>query len=488
VSRYGAARAAVLALLAAALACAPAEPAPRFRNLVLVIVDTLRSDHLPSYGYRRDTAPHLARLAAAGVQVQGWAPSSWTRPSVATMLTGLLPQRHQTITRADGLPRQSPYLPQLLTDAGFATAAFLGNPNSARGQGFGRGFARLGESRSRGKLDGARVTDRALALAAGLEPRFFLLVHYLDPHDPYQPARSWGGAPPPRVQPHDVLTHGAAASADDVARMVDAYDGEVREADAAIERLLGGLDRAGLLDGTLVVITADHGEELAEHGGLTHGATLHEEVLRVPLVLWSRGGLRPARSAAVFALVDLAPTLLGALGVEVPPGLDGRSQWPGLAAARVEPRPHLAHLDLDRKGGLALLDGGRKLVHRNAAPWDRLYDLGVDAAEQAPLDPAPAELASWRGRALRTHNALAREALPRRDSRARGRLRQQLAALGYLGAGTTDEDLEIRVVPRRLGEGGLRDAAQTAPRQDVPAPWPGGRDPLAGRAARAAQN
>ncbi|HEX2224774.1 MAG TPA: sulfatase-like hydrolase/transferase, partial [Thermoanaerobaculia bacterium] len=159
--------------------------APRFDNLVVVMVDTLRSDHLPSYGYERDTAPYLTRLADEGIQLQGYAVTSWTKPSVASLLTGLHPQRHQAISRSDRLPPEAPYLPEILAGEGMRTAAYIGNLNAGRKWGFDRGFHSFDQANGARKMDGSRVTTRALDLARGLQPPYFLFVHYVDPHDPY---------------------------------------------------------------------------------------------------------------------------------------------------------------------------------------------------------------------------------------------------------------------------------------------------------------
>lgn len=445
-----------LVLLAALAGCAP-EP-PRYDNLVLVMIDTLRSDHLPSYGYERDTAPTLTRLADEGLQVQGHAASSWTKPSVATLLSGLQPQRHQAIGRADRLPDEVFYLPARLAGEGFSTAAFVGNRNVGRKFGFARGFARFEMTRATGKIDGPRVTAEALELAGELEPPYFLYVHYVDPHDPYRPPRPFGDTAPgsPYVQPRHVRDGRAPRNAESVRRMIDQYDGEILEVDAEVGKLLAGLAELGLDERTLVVVTSDHGEEFLEHGELTHGTGLHREVLEVPMILWSadgRLGASPDSTATrrrSFHQVDFAATALAALGLEPAAG-DGRGRWSELVAGGElgETEDRFYHLDLDGRGALAVERWPRKLIHSAAAPHDRLFDLERDPLELSPILSDP-EIPRLRRRLVVEHNRLGALAARRQQQELDDETRRGLAALGYLQLDTPQAELAQRSLPSRL--------------------------------------
>ena len=432
--------------------------------MIVLVIDTLRSDHLPSYGYGRETAPFLSRLATEGIQLQGYSASSWTRPSMATLLTGLTPQRHQTISRSDRLPADIPYLPELLAARGFETAAYMGNLNAGRKWGFARGVSRYRETRGvrAADADAAAVTDAVLRLE--LAPPFYLQVLYVDPHDPYRPPESWweidGGAPGAKpetlLQPPDVLAKGRPVAADDLERLRDQYDGEIRDVDGQIERLLGELEARGLLDETLVVVTADHGEEFGEHGGLTHGRTLHEEMLRVPFLLWGRdllpGNAPAAGSLGAFHHIDFVPTMLGALGVEAPEGLDGTDRWAELTAPprRASTAPPLYfHLDLDRHAALAVLEGGRKLIHRPRRPRSRVYDLADDPGEHAPSPLGRADEELLR-RLVEHHNAASAGGVERMAQSTDAAMRRELAALGYLDLDTPEDELRARRIPPRL--------------------------------------
>ena len=437
-------------LLAAALVGCSPEP-PHFENLVVILVDTLRADHLPCYGYDRDTAPHLCRLAAEGWQLDASPTSSWTKPSVASLLTGVSPQRHQAIGRADSLPVGLPYLPAELAAAGFDTAAYVGNRNVGRKFGFDRGFRRFEMTRATGKVDGRRVTDEALALLPELEQPFFFYVHYVDPHDPYRPAQAWHdpGTPPdprPYVQPQRLRSGEEPMKADTLSRLIDQYDGEIREVDTEIDRLLGALGDRGLLDRTLVVVTSDHGEEFGEHGGLTHGTTLYQELLTVPLIFWTPGGLPAVASRRSFYQLDFRATVLEALGVSAPPpeSDEGVSRWRELRRGgdlgRSEDR--FFHLDLDGRGSVALEHGPAKLILDVAAPHDRLFDLADDPGEQHPETTATPELEELRRRLATHHNRETARAAERRretldDDPAEPAVIRTVRGKGYMLAGDT---------------------------------------------------
>lgn len=444
-----------LAVVLLALGASGCGPRPAFDNLVVIVVDALRSDHLPSYGYARDTAPYLTRLAGEGIQLQGYSVSSWTKPSVASLLTGLAPQRHQAISRSDHLPAAAPYLPELLRKAGFDTAAYVANLNVGREWSFDRGYRVFLQPNGTQKVDGQRVTGSLLAGTRDLERRFFLYVHYVDPHDPYVPRKPWAGGR--YVQPRQIERGRFPMDDATLQQLRDQYDGEIAEVDREIEHLLAELRKRGLLKRTLVVVTADHGEEFGEHGGLTHGHTLYEEVLRVPFLLWSENGLPRSNSGNHFYQLDFLPTMLAALGEKVPEKLDGRSSWPEILESRPVARPLYFHLDLDRQGALAVLDFPRKLIHGVQEPVNRLYDLDSDPGERSPQTDSGGALLT---ELLRQHNRGGRQAFERRTGDVHGKLRESLAALGYLRSETPDAELRERVIPPRLDpERGLLSAS-----------------------------
>lgn len=384
-------------------------------SLVLVVIDTLRADHLGAYGYSRDVSTMLdARTDSAVVFEHVLAPSPWTLPSMASMLTGRYPVRHGAGLRARskaesraGYPTQPrptrhlgtfarlhedvPVLAEVLSEAGYSTAATVTNHFLDPVFGMDRGFETYDAPVD--TLAGRNadwVVDQALALLDGLPRPYFLLVHLFDPHVPYgapEPfAGRYTGAYEGRLElpfqrAREVRTGKLPLDEADRRFLVDAYDEQIAFAGFELDRLL-----ARLLDGpeagsTIVVLTSDHGEEFFEHGGFEHGHSVFQEVLRVPWMMWGPE-ITAGRIERPVSLVDLAPTVIEALGLEQPARMDGQSLWPAVKAGREpEARPIAAQWNLYGADRSALVDWPYKLVlGANLTPV-ALYDLSSDAAE-----------------------------------------------------------------------------------------------------------
>ena len=451
----------MLALLAAA-ACGPggardgAARAVAPPNLVLVVVDTLRADHLGAYGYDRATSPAFDRLSAESTLfLQARAQAPCTFPSVNSLLTS------QPVWRFSGrppghlgIPRGVTTLAERLRRAGYRTAAVSASPVVRRTPGainreggFGAGFDLFLDGCT--WQDGRCVGRRADALLGLLDEPFFLYLHYLDPHDPYAPpavpgrrrfAGAWDGDPavaagdplPAAARLHATGDPGLSAAA--VGHLEDLYDEEIAWFDGRLDALLATLRRRGLLDRALLVVTADHGESFLEHDNLRHCRSLYDEELRVPLLvrLPAASAARARRVDRPVALLDLAPTLLDYAGVEVP-GLAGRSLRPWLesSAAASAPRPVAASAGTGR----TLLVGRFKLHYDLDGGATRLYDVLADPAETrdlAPLRPdLTAPLLARLDRRLRRIEGEGLLATPPRLDRSR-EAHQDLRALGYL--------------------------------------------------------
>lgn len=405
-------------------------------NLLLVTLDTTRADRLGAYGYAGARTRYLDRLAHEGVRFdQAHTIAPITLPAHASLLTALPPTVHGVRNNGNFyLPERFPTLATSLHERGYATSAFVSAFVLDRRYGLARGFDTY-DDRMEGatpqivSLEAERRGDRtALALSAWLRAHaaqspsrpFFTWLHLYDAHEPYAPPQPF----------RQMFAH-------------DAYDGEIAFDDAVLAAVLDTLGQTGLLERTLIAITADHGESLGEHGEETHSMFLYEGALRIPLVLW-RPGLLPAGRVidAPVRLLDIAPTLLDLLGAPAlptagaAPEMLGRSLR-GLIEAR-DPGPapplyaetYLPQLYMNWAPLRALRDARFKLIE---APRPELYDLRDDPGEQRNLYAVEARRAEAMQAALQRLAAgvgsMSVGALDRESA-------EKLAALGYLGAAT----------------------------------------------------
>ena len=439
---------------------------PEYERVVLVTIDTLRADHVSSYGYPRATTPFLDSLAARGVRfARAYASVSHTAPSHATMLTGLAPAVHGVLQNGGQLDSAAVNLGGLFGANGFETAAFL-NVKFLSGIAASFGHVEVcalgGEAGRRRKLTGADVADAALKWlrTTRTSPRFLLWVHLYDPHkwkDVVLEAGNankplWSESSPADFASQVLALHGLppaepgkpyrfgwtvekSAGAEDVPldvqtlegflRCVDAYDELTLFADRQLQRLYEGLEALQLPGRTLWVVTADHGEGLASHGVAGHGGRIYQEQLHVPLVLHaSDGSLAPEVVEELVAHVDLLPTLAETLGARVHGHervYDGRSLWPLVRAQGTAwpPRPLFAQRrpaenanDPDQTEIYALQTAGAKyILHEPGA--DEFFDLARDPRELVNLGEgatAGAELRATLEQRLQTLRGIMRSA------------------------------------------------------------------------------
>ncbi len=391
--------------------------------MVLVVVDTLRADHLGAYGHPRDTSPELDAWSAQGrLYERAWSTSSWTLPSLASILTGRAPARHGAVAMLP-LPAENPLfgrlhesvptLAEAFRAAGYATAAFVNNPYLTPLLGLDRGFDvydhETGSNRQARRADA--MVDRALAWLVGQGERpVFVLLHLLDPHmnydapPPHRGRFTAGSASGLRLPVQGVAelrrgrrprrAGGGALRAEDRRFVAAAYAEEVAWVDTQLGRLRRALEARGVLERGVVALAADHGEELFEHGGFEHGHALWEEVVRVPLVFWG-AGVTPGRERAPVSLVDVAPTLLEAVGLPVPERLDGLSLWPNLSAGEPLPERTIGFEDVLYGGELrgAVRWPWKVVIEgEEARHWNLETDPGEQAAGEGPRPPAVAAL------------------------------------------------------------------------------------------------
>jgi arylsulfatase A-like enzyme len=402
-------------------------PSPRDErpNIVLFSIDTLRADHLGCYGYKRDTSPTLDRLAGEGVRFrQAIAPSSWTLPSHATMLTGVNPVRHSAVsfTARTPLPPQVDTVAELLWRSGYATAGFTDGGFLAPRYGFDRGFELYASTVSPLKDFLAENVERALDWVRSTDGQpFFLFLHTYAVHMPFAPPPPYDRLFDPEYDGpcREKILHASVNEClgrDDadprVVRHVKAlYDGEIRRTDAIFGRFLGVLRAMGLAERTCVIVTSDHGEEFKEHGRFFHRrASLYEELLRVPLIVWCPERFSGGRVVdQQVGVVDIAPTILDITGVPIPDGLDGVSLLPTLRGRSAPQRTTLvsevdASIEKERRDAFTVVavrtDRHKLLVSSGAAPALELFDLRDDPGETRDVSGTLPEVVAQLGRAL----------------------------------------------------------------------------------------
>src|SRR3984893_12976920 len=378
----------ILILTALTALCAAAQtPTKPALNVVLITIDTLRADHLGCYGYKQIKTPNIDGLAADGVRFESaFAVVPVTLPSHSSMLTGTYPMlsgMHDF--SGNKLSPLQPTLASVLKQAGYQTGAVIGAAVLDSRFGLNQGFdfyydhfdfSRLDETNlDEMERPGNVVADEALDwLGKNSQKKFFLWMHLYDPHFPYHP---------PEPYRREYATQ--------------PYDGEIAFADEQVGRLLRFLKEKGIYQNTVIVLCGDHGESLGEHGEKTHGFFIYNATMHVPLIIrLSESRLpenAPARTLAdPVPLVDLMPTILDAVGLEIPSQVQGRSLLPELRGGRTEPGRS------DQAGRSRVLYGETFLprIHFNRwklrgsentkyhfidAPRPELYDLAKDPGE-----------------------------------------------------------------------------------------------------------
>ncbi|MCS6797889.1 MAG: sulfatase [Myxococcota bacterium] len=376
-----------------------AAPARRPRNVVLLVIDTLRADKLRPWNPRsRVRTPVLDRLAAEGaVFERAHAPENWTKPSVASILSGLHPATHGAKTSEARLPASVLLLSEHLRAQGFGTASFIANGYVSDRFGFDQGWDHyFNYIRSNRPTEAEHLfRDAAAWIEQNRGKPFFVFIQTIDPHVPYDPPADilahydprtdYAGQVRPRLTP-DLLERAkrnppaVTFDASDRRRLEALYDGEIDYHDRELGRFVERLQALGVWDETLIVITSDHGEEFGEHGSWGHGHSVYEEMLHVPF-LWRGPGVPAVRVPHVVGTVDTAPTILALLGQPPMPDVEGRSLVDFLHGG-LPPGPRLSFSDFldDRR---VANEGRFKLVLRGVNPT--LFDLQTDPGEQREL-------------------------------------------------------------------------------------------------------
>ncbi|HPG25831.1 MAG TPA: sulfatase [Myxococcota bacterium] len=431
-------------------------------NFVLIVVDTLRADHLAHYGYERDTTRHLDGLRRrATIFDNAYSTAPWTGPSTISIHTGLSTIRHGANAHGDRIPDEAITLAEYLSDAGYATHGISFNPNVSRKTGFDAGFDVFDDAHrsSTSYPDISQMTQKVYewAEAAPTQP-FFLYLHPMNVHGPYRvpPPRQADllGTPPSREfkyydgevmhplmrdpeRDKDALR--ASVSPAYLQSLIDQYDTAVRYSMDQIAFMIGILAERGLLENTVLILTSDHGEELFDHGGFSHGYSLYRELLHVPLYLHLPGQTTPGKRDHLVSTIDILPTVLELADIEPRATPDGislltpsdlvpgdrliiqQTSWPKRAVGLSAIRGRHHFIDLERS-------------YDHPEPSIRLFDLGADHAEQHDLAAVrPEQITELRGTLTTRIEALAHQQRLDAPRNVLGQMdMEQLRALGYV--------------------------------------------------------
>jgi arylsulfatase A-like enzyme len=429
-------------VLASARVDVPGPPAPR-RVLVWISQDTVRADHVGAYGYKRKTTPAFDALARDWVVFdEAASPASWTLPALVSQFTSRYPTFHGAVGASVQRDDSQPTLFEILAASGFTVLGVTGNHFVSADFRTAGGFDALGYTDGHAE-EVDRLARDALGEWGGGDLALF--VHYMDPHAPYDPPPRYGRLFDPDYRGKvtgrnfDGLAKSAFAPAD-VDHVRALYDGELAYEDVEIGELLGVLRAQGLLEDAVIVYSADHGEEFLEHGGWEHSHTLYEEMLHVPFAL-RVPGVAGRRVQPVVSTIDLAPTVLDALGIASPPSFQGRSLMPAARGGRLSDVPVFAETErtLDGNHRVAVRSATDKCIvvarpGREVPPQilsEECYDLARDPGERGPL-PASAECTCLRDQAVAYLSRARQEAKAQKPAELPPEVLERLRALGYL--------------------------------------------------------
>ncbi len=441
---------------------APAKRAPRSpavdricagakgANLIVIVLDAARADHFGLHGYHRDTTPEIDGLLARSIVFEkAYCQAPNTKASVTSLFTSLFPDTHGVIGMFVAVPAEVPTLAEALKADGYRTVCFSANPFLSSEFGFGRGFDEFHEIFREVDLEAnqfGEVPAELLGKAAvswfqeHRDERFYAYLHFLEPHAPYTPP-----------EPFRSKYEGGSR----VEQMMAFYDGNLAYADSVVGEVTAQLEQLGLLDKSVVVLLADHGEAFGEHGRFQHSDTAYEETARVPLAvrLPPACEAEPQRRSEIISIVDLMPTLLELLDVSCEAPVQGRSRL-GLLAGEEEANPSYAvtrSRGTDPSGGLqhpeevvyALTTPQYTLILGDAGQRVELYDRESDPGQQHNIAAQQVDVTrelqqqfeEWastqtaRPVVLQGGGAFVSEEPPVQPDE---RTREQLKALGYL--------------------------------------------------------
>jgi arylsulfatase A-like enzyme len=460
-----------------------AAPGSRPRGVILIQADTLRRDHLDAYGYSRETAPTLKKLAGEGTLFKNYTTqATWTKVSTPTLMTSLYPSSHGVADFFDHLPASANTLADSFRAAGYATVSFSSVLFTGQFTNLHKGFEELHEDGSVA-VPGSSKTSREFVdrLAAWLETHrdgpFFAFLHVFDPHDPYEPAAPYNTiwADAAKKEEHekqvkdvkkfikDPLNRQFGMPSRDELKQAgfdpDAYvgydqgwyDGSIRGMDVEIARLVERLRALGLDEDTLFVFLSDHGEEFLDHGRMFHGQTVYGELTQTPLIMrWPAAMPKGRVVDDVVQTIDVFPTVLELNGIAPPAGIQGQSLVPLLTGqGQWKKRPAVSEKQKTASAGapppldtesFAIVDGDWKLVHntqrRDGTPEFELYDFIKDPLNKTDVASQHPDIVARLSKQLEGWHQMTKAARLKPDSETTKSLSpeqlQRLRSLGYV--------------------------------------------------------
>ncbi len=389
-------------------------------NVIIIGIDTLRADRVHSFGYPRETTPHIDALAAGGYSfVNAISASSWTVPAFMSVMTGAYPSVHkvtnkyveydpkdpkkQILSDLRALSPQIETLAQAMKAAGYVTGGFTGDAGVGHAFGYGLGFDIYTDAETFGGLGNSETHALAWLDTLPKNQKFFMFFHGYDLHGQFKLATSsesfvpkdykgpYTGSPQEEAKlREDQLVSPLSLTPADVAFWNGLYDSKIRAADAGVGDFIAALDGRGLLKNTVIVVLSDHGEEWHEHGGIDHGHTLYDELVHVPVIVSIPGTRGGVKISAQVSMMDVAPTLVQMLGMAsgtFAGQLEGKSLLPYITGAATAGRDvfiETDYRDFTHKRGVRTADGWKYIITLENGK-EELYNLNTDPREKENL-------------------------------------------------------------------------------------------------------
>ncbi len=466
-----------LAIPALLAGCTQQEsPASEPPSLILVLVDTLRADYLGAYGFEGAISPNLDALARESVVFdRAYSQAPWTKPAIASLFTGLEATVHHVLTHrgrygdqesskqesdveTDILPPGAVTIAEALSEVGYETAAFVANPWIRKAHGFAQGFATFDERFVANDTPADKIVAEARSWLARRDSKrpFFLYLHFMDVHDPYDApdedvaaVRTSPSLGEDRALAREDLPPGMLAgmrsrrlpwvAGEGVLHLHEwraRYAAGVHAFDRRFGPFVDELKKSGVLDKAVLVVTADHGEELFEHGDWAHGKNLHNHQLHVPLIVRLPEASEPGRRREdLVALIDVMPTLLSLGGATAPAGLQGADLTPALRGESLPPRNAVFATGVKwHPEQHALQSPTRKLIADVDAGTAQLFDSQHDPGERNDIAAANSVDTFQLGERLQQHLAKSAQhpGIGRASATIDPQARERLRSLGYL--------------------------------------------------------